>query len=63
MNFYDTHFENPVRTVAAVARSVAWPQWTWESSFLHGLAGLWYRVNRVAEMSSNPIELQWLRFE
>ena len=44
MNFYDTHFENPVRTVAAVARSVAWPQWTWESSFLHGLAGLWYRV-------------------
>lgn len=19
--------------------SVAWPQWTWESSFLHGLAG------------------------
>lgn len=53
--------ENPV--VQTVARSVAWPQWTWESSFLHGLAGLWYRVamrgRNVIQMSSNPIELQF----
>ena len=65
----DTIQYHPIPSGSQWQRSVAWPQWTWESSFLHGLAGpititwacgisggiTWYRVNSVAlEIASMP---------